>query len=51
MALNNSDFEYGQCNFSEGQMTAKDKQDVKTKEGCGRVVVHKVANVWHSYTV
>lgn len=32
-------------------MGYKDRQEFKTKEGCGRVVVHRLANVLHSYTV
>lgn len=51
MSINNCDFEYQNCNFAQNQMIAKDRQDIKTKEGCGRVVAHRIANVVHSYTV
>jgi hypothetical protein len=51
MSVNNEDFEYNSCNFSQNYMTAKDKQEAKMKEGCGRVIVHKLSNLLHSYTI
>lgn len=32
-------------------MTSKDKQDVLSKKGCGRVFAYKEAGIVHSYTV
>ena len=32
-------------------MNAKDRFDNNTKQGCGRVYVHKLFNLIHSYTV
>lgn len=51
MSINNCDFEYQSCNHSPEHMVCKDKKDILSKEGCGRVYAYKAANVWHSYTV
>jgi len=32
-------------------MKAKDKFEDLTKEGCGRVVMHRLAKIIHSYSV
>ena len=32
-------------------MNAKDRFEDLTKEGCGRVVMHKEANIIHSYSL
>ena len=32
-------------------MNARDRYDINSKEGCGRVYVHKLFNLIHSYTV
>lgn len=32
-------------------MNAKDKNEDLTKEGCGRVVMYKLAKIIHSYSV
>lgn len=32
-------------------MTAKDKNDYLSKEGCGRVFAHRQFDIVHSYTV
>ena len=32
-------------------MSAKDRNDKFSKEGCGRVYAHKLFNIVHSYTV
>ena len=50
-SMNHSGFEYEFCNFSQKHMNAKDKFEDLTKEGCGRVVMHKEANIIHSYSL
>jgi hypothetical protein len=50
-AMNHSGFEYEYCNFSIKQMNSKDKNEERTKEGCGRVVMHRLANIIHSYSL
>lgn len=50
-ALNHSGFEYDYCNFSQKQMNSKDRNEERTKEGCGRVVMHRLANIVHSYSL
>ena len=32
-------------------MKSKDKLEEKTKEGCGRVNIHKICGTIHSYTL
>jgi hypothetical protein len=32
-------------------MNAKDRNEDLTKEGCGRVVMHKLAKIIHSYSI
>ena len=32
-------------------MNAKDRNEEMTKEGCGRVVMHRLAKIIHSYSV
>ena len=49
--MNHSGFEYEYCNFSQKHMNAKDRFENLTKEGCGRVVMHKEANIIHSYSL
>lgn len=51
MALNCINFEYDSCNFSKKHMTSKDRMEEKTKEGCGRVNIHKICGIVHSYTL
>lgn len=50
-AMNHSGFEYEYCNFSLKQMSSKDRNEDRTKEGCGRVVMHRMANIIHSYSL
>jgi len=49
--LNSQYFEYSECDFSERSMSTKDPKDQKTKEGSGRVALHKSTGVIMSYTV
>lgn len=32
-------------------MNSKDRNEERTKEGCGRVVMHKIAKIIHSYSL
>jgi cytosolic carboxypeptidase protein 5 len=32
-------------------MNSKDRNEERTKEGCGRVVMHRMANIIHSYSL
>lgn len=50
-ALNHGGFEYQYCNFSQKQMSSKDRNEERTKEGCGRVVMHRMASIIHSYSL
>ena len=51
ISMNNRGFEYEYCNFTQKHMNAKDKNEDLTKEGCGRVVMYKLAKIIHSYSV
>ena len=49
--LNSINFEYEHCNFSRRHMKCRDRNEGKTKAGCGRVVVAKEFGLVHSYTL
>jgi hypothetical protein len=49
--LNNKDFDYYNCNFTEKNMYAKDKGDNLSKEGAGRVALYKQSGLKHCYTL
>ncbi|XP_069829354.1 cytosolic carboxypeptidase-like protein 5 isoform X2 [Dendropsophus ebraccatus] len=51
VSLNSAHFDFMGCNFSEKNMYAKDKRDGQSKEGSGRVAVHKATGIIHSYTL
>ncbi|KAM9778172.1 cytosolic carboxypeptidase-like protein 5 isoform 4-T5 [Syngnathus typhle] len=51
IALNSPHFDFQGCNFSEKNMYARDKRDGQSKEGSGRVAVHKAIGILHSYTL
>ncbi|XP_061098464.1 cytosolic carboxypeptidase-like protein 5 isoform X2 [Conger conger] len=51
ISINSPHFDFMGCNFSEKNMYAKDKRDGQSKEGSGRVAVHKAIGVIHSYTL
>ncbi|CAD8155599.1 unnamed protein product [Paramecium pentaurelia] len=44
-------FDYDACNFTEKNMYAADKGDGLSKEGSGRVALHKICGIIHSYTL
>ena len=51
MEVNTSYFEYSECDFSEKSMNSKDPKDHHSKEGSGRVALHKDSGIIHCYTV
>ncbi|KAI1897683.1 hypothetical protein AGOR_G00085790 [Albula goreensis] len=51
ISLNSAHFDFLGCNFSEKNMYAKDKRDGQSKEGSGRVAIHKAIGLVHSYTL
>nr|XP_040016197.1 cytosolic carboxypeptidase-like protein 5 isoform X2 [Gasterosteus aculeatus aculeatus] len=51
IAVNSAHFDFLGCNFSEKNMYARDKRDGQSKEGSGRVAVHKALGLLHSYTL
>ncbi|XP_067929451.1 cytosolic carboxypeptidase-like protein 5 [Watersipora subatra] len=51
ISMNSAHFDYGGCNFTEKNMYTKDRKDGHSKEGSGRVAVHKAIGITHSYTL
>ena len=51
VGLNSAAFEYDQCNFSERNMSSRDRRDDQTKEGSGRVAIFRETMLVHIYTV
>ncbi|XP_057679243.1 cytosolic carboxypeptidase-like protein 5 isoform X2 [Corythoichthys intestinalis] len=51
IAINSQHFDFMGCNFSEKNMYARDKRDGQSKEGSGRVAIHKAIGILHSYTL
>eukprot|EP00742_Colponemidia_sp_Colp-10_P008326 GILJ01009012.1.p1 GENE.GILJ01009012.1~~GILJ01009012.1.p1 ORF type:complete len:738 (-),score=110.50 GILJ01009012.1:196-2409(-) len=51
LSLNSPHFDFDGCNFSEQNMTAKDKRDGLSKEGSGRVSLYQASNLIHCYTL
>ncbi|KAG2468604.1 CBPC5 protein, partial [Polypterus senegalus] len=51
ISMNSAHFDFLGCNFSEKNMYAKDKRDGQSKEGSGRVAIHKAIGLIHSYTL
>ncbi|XP_072263416.1 cytosolic carboxypeptidase-like protein 5 isoform X1 [Pyxicephalus adspersus] len=51
ISLNSAHFDFMGCNFSEKNMYAKDKRDGQSKEGSGRVAIHKATGIIRSYTL
>lgn len=50
ISMNTAHFDFTGCNFSERNMYAKDKRDGMSKEGSGRVAIHKAIGIIHRYT-
>ncbi|XP_056604967.1 cytosolic carboxypeptidase-like protein 5 isoform X1 [Triplophysa dalaica] len=51
ISLNCAHFDFLGCNFSEKNMYTRDKRDGQSKEGSGRVAIHKSIGLVHSYTL
>nr|XP_057927149.1 cytosolic carboxypeptidase-like protein 5 isoform X2 [Doryrhamphus excisus] len=49
IAINSPHFDFVGCNFSEKNMYARDKRDGQSKEGSGRVAVHKAIGLLHRW--
>lgn len=47
IAVNSAHFDFQGCNFSEKNMYARDKRDGQSKEGSGRVAIHKAIGLLH----
>ena len=51
LSINCPDLEYKNCNFSERNMSSRDRGEKLTKEGAARVCMYKLCNIIHSYTL
>ncbi|GAB1609788.1 cytosolic carboxypeptidase-like protein 5 isoform X1 [Argonauta hians] len=51
VSMNSAHFEFDACNFTQRNMYSKDKRDGLSKEGSGRVSIHKSIGIIHSYTL
>lgn len=51
LSLNTRYFNYECCNFTEEQMTAKDRDEPLSKEGCSRVIFSRIANIPYCFTI
>lgn len=51
MSLNNHNFHFTACNFTERNMYLKDRRDGMSREGSGRVAVSKLTGLVRSYTL
>ncbi|XP_057338339.1 cytosolic carboxypeptidase-like protein 5 isoform X2 [Microplitis mediator] len=51
MSINNSNFHFTSCNFTEKNMYLIDKRDGMSREGSGRVAVYKMTGLVRSYTL
>ncbi len=49
ISLNSAHFDFLGCNFTEKNMYARDKRDGQSKEGSGRVAIHKAIGLVHRY--
>ncbi|NXA57405.1 CBPC5 protein, partial [Nothocercus julius] len=47
ISLNSPHFDFAGCNFSEKNMYARDRRDGQSKEGSGRVAIHKALGIIH----
>ncbi|KRT84843.1 Peptidase [Oryctes borbonicus] len=51
MSINNYNFHFNACNFTERNMYLKDRRDGMSREGSGRVAVLKMTGLIRSYTL
>ncbi|KAB0802410.1 hypothetical protein PPYR_04596 [Photinus pyralis] len=51
MSINNFNFHFTACNFTERNMYLKDRRDGMSREGSGRVAVLKLTGLVRSYTL
>lgn len=51
VSLNSLNFDFVECSFSEKMMNCKDKKDGLSREGCGRVAMHKATDLPLCYTL
>lgn len=51
IAMNSQHFDFEGSNFSVKNMVMKDKREGLSKEGSGRVAMHKILGIIHSYTL
>ncbi|XP_012142066.1 cytosolic carboxypeptidase-like protein 5 isoform X2 [Megachile rotundata] len=51
MSINNPNFHFTSCNFTEKNMYIIDKRDGMSREGSGRVAVYKLTGLIRSYTL
>jgi len=51
ISLNSQHFDFWACNFTEKNMKSIDRRDGLSKEGSGRVGVHKLTGITRSYTL
>ncbi|GLV44189.1 uncharacterized protein CBL_12515 [Carabus blaptoides fortunei] len=51
MSLNNHNFHFTACNFTERNMYLRDRRDGMSREGSGRVAVLKLTGLVRSYTL
>ena len=49
IALNSAHFDFAACNFTERNMTSKDRRDGVSKEGAGRVAIYKAIGIIHRF--
>ena len=47
VSLNTAHFDFTSCNFTERNMTSKDRRDGMSKEGAGRVAMYKAIGIIH----
>ena len=47
ISMNTAHFDFTGCNFTERNMYMKDKRDGLSKEGAGRVAIHKAIGIIH----
>lgn len=51
ISISSQHFDFDGCNFSVKNMYMRDKREGLSKEGSGRVAMHKILGIIHSYTL